>query len=559
MMQPDLLTRSLLNTALTLFRDRGYADVDPSHIAEQAGIPIDDLYSRFPTKQAFVIGLFERISQHLQSAVTEAPDSTVANRFRFLMQRVIALIEPYREMLRELLPAMLNPRDRIGVLGPSTDRIRAESQGVYALLVLGAQDRPAADQTDSLIQLLYFAHLGLIFLYLQDQRDDPEFVDNGLEFTCDMLTVVQKTLLCRQQNWCTNQIAQLFGFPRPDRISQRLDRLVRDYLHPPHDSAHFTQAENVLRELFRFRRLLPGSGQCETVPCRQCMALHLPKVQQVMSQGQPLTLVLPAFPAKSANLRKVTGALPDFGEELALRFLQDRCDAVAEIYEPGAQLIICSDGRVFSDIVGVDDDDVTAYRRSLIEMIERCNLQSLLVFDLDEVCSETDFSAMRGWLVDHYGEPLQALEQRTRQFADHQQLFNGIHRFMFEDLVERDQKLSRSQARKRSKDLAFEVIRRSNSWSRVLTELFPAALRLSIHPHSPHSDKIGILLGDADDLWLTPWHGVALLQSDRFQLTRRSEAEARGALLVERDGRASHFEMPDADSAVPVPGKMKSQ
>ena len=149
--------------------------------------------------------------------------------------------------------------------------------------------------------------------------------------------------------------------------------------------------------------------------------------------------------------------------------------------------------------------------------------------------------------MDQYAEPLEELRDRTRQHPHHQQLFNGIHRFMFEDLVERDTELSRTQVKKRSKDLAFEVIRRSNSWSRVVAEFFPDALRLSIHPHAAHSDKIGILLGDADDLWLTPWHGVAMLRSDRFLLTRRHLAEEQGAVLVERNDGFSHFEMPDHD------------
>ena len=156
------------------------------------------------------------------------------------------------------------------------------------------------------------------------------------------------------------------------------------------------------------------------------------------------------------------------------------------------------------------------------------------------------FDAMRSWLMEQYGDSLEDLQERTREHDHHQQLFNGIHRFMFEDLVVREPELSRTQARKQSKGLAFEVIRRSNSWSRVVAEFFPHALRLSIHPHAPHSDKIGILLGDADDLWLTPWHGVALLQSDRFLLTRRSVAEEQGAVLVSRDDRSSHFEAPPA-------------
>jgi L-tyrosine isonitrile synthase len=103
--------------------------------------------------------------------------------------------------------------------------------------------------------------------------------------------------------------------------------------------------------------------------------------------------------------------------------------------------------------------------------------------------------------------------------------------------------LSRTQARNRSKDLAYEVIRRSNAWSRLIGVIFPEALRLSIHPQAPHSEKIGIVLTPAEDPWLTPWHGVVLLQADRFVLTRRADAESRGGRLVLREDRPSHFEI----------------
>ena len=546
-MQPDFVARKLLNTALELFREDGYANTELSQIAEVADCSLDELYRRFPHKKAFIMGLYERFSQELQIYVADAPAGTVTDRFQFLIRKLLATLEPHRPILQQLLPAMLDPENRLGVLGPSTNRIREEVQGVYTLLVLGAQDAPTDDKTDALVQLLYFAHLGLVFLFLQDQSDDPQFMENSLALTADLITIGQKTLLPGRQNWFKGQLAQLLGFPRPDQLSARVNQLVQGYLHPPHDSAHYSQAENILRELFRFRRLQPGAGACESDPCPQCLALHLPKVKQAMAAGEPIPLVLPAFPAKSANLEKVTGPLPDLGEELALRFLQERCDAVAEIYQPGAQLVICSDGRVFSDVVGVEDQDVTAYRQALVEMIDRLGLKSLQMFDLDDVCPDLDFDAMRAWLMEQYAESLEALQERTGAHDHHQQLFNGIHRFMFEDLVARQPELSRTQARKQSKGLAFEVIRRSNSWSRVVAEFFPHALRLSIHPHAPHSDKIGILLGDADDLWLTPWHGVALLQSDRFLLTRRSAAQEQGALLIDRDDRPSHFEMPAAE------------
>ena len=62
-------------------------------------------------------------------------------------------------------------------------------------------------------------------------------------------------------------------------------------------------------------------------------------------------------------------------------------------------------------------------------------------------------------------------------------------------------------------------------------------------PQPPHAEKIGILLGPADDVWLTPWHAVALLEGGAWKLVKRHQAEELGARIVERDGRPSHFEL----------------
>ena len=175
MMQPDFVARKLLNTALELFREDGYSSTELSQIAERAGCSLDELYRRFPHKKAFIMGLYERFSQELQTCVVDAPTGTVADRFEFLMRKLLATLEPHRPILQQLLPAMLDPENRLGVLGPATNRIREEVQGVYRLLVLGSKNPPASDKTESLVQFLYFSHLGLIFLFLQEQSNDRQF------------------------------------------------------------------------------------------------------------------------------------------------------------------------------------------------------------------------------------------------------------------------------------------------------------------------------------------------------------------------------------------------
>ncbi len=437
---------------------------------------------------------------------------------------------------------MLDSTTRVGVLGAHSNTIRSGVQAIYRLLALGAEDTPQTDEIDQIVQLMYFAHLGLIFLFLQDHRTDPEFMENNIQLAGDLIELGRK-LLPRRATWLSSQAFRLMGLPSTDRIRNGVERLMTGFLHPAHDPVHYSTAENILRILFRFRRLQSGSDQCAKTPCDQCLALHLERVHQAVQAGVPITAVLPAFPAKSPNLSKVTGPLPDLGEELALRFLQDRCDEIREVYPPGMRVVICSDGRVFSDVVGVEDCAVTAYRNELTRMIEELQTSSISVFDLDDLHTDFGHQQMRSWLMEQYGEPTEVLERRTATVLQHQQLFNGIHRFMTEDLTVRMPGESRTQLRKIAKDLAFEVIRRSNAWSKLVADVFPEALRFSIHPQSVHSDKIGIMLGDTDDPWLTPWHGVVLLEINRYVLTHRADAEQRGAALILRDGRPSHFQI----------------
>lgn len=532
----------LFSRAMELFRRQGYSTVTLSDVAASAGVSLDDLYRHFPRKESFILKLYEQLASDLEGRVSDLPTGTMAQRFRAIVQAKLDLSAPYLEFLRYLLPSMLDPENRLGVLGPHVDRIRAHVQGVFSAVVHGASDAPPRERIPRLARMLYTAHLGIVFLALQDQTPERRLAPEALEVATELVGVAGR-LAGRKPGPIGRLIAWLLGLPRIDLLSERLDRLAAGYVQPPHDPAHFTLAENLLRDLFRHRRLQPGAGRCAVEPCPQCLALHLPRVQTTIALGEPIELVLPAFPAKSANRRKTLGPLPDLGEELALRFLQERCDAIRQRYEPGAKLIICSDGRVFNDLVGVADEAVTAYRLRLLEMIRNLGLESIEVFDLDDVRPGADHDLMRRWLCEEYAESLTDLEERTRRHPHHQQMFNGIHRFLFEDLIDREPGLSRTQARNQSKGPAYEVIRRSNAWSRLIAVNFPEALRLSIHPQPPHGDKIGILLTPAEDPWLTPWHGVALLQADRFVLTRRSEAEEAGARIVERDGVPSHFEL----------------
>lgn len=72
-------------------------------------------------------------------------------------------------------------------------------------------------------------------------------------------------------------------------------------------------------------------------------------IARYVAKGERIQACLPAFPFKSANkVYKVLGSLPDKAEELALDRLNTVCLRIQEIYAPGAQIVIISDGITYN-------------------------------------------------------------------------------------------------------------------------------------------------------------------------------------------------------------------
>ena len=85
----------------------------------------------------------------------------------------------------------------------------------------------------------------------------------------------------------------------------------------------------------------------------------------------PIQFCLPAFPCKSTNPRKTSSPSPDGAEYEAFCNLHQFCIDVQDIYPPGADFIVVSDGHVFSDCIGTDDTEVYKYTTAVKELSEK--------------------------------------------------------------------------------------------------------------------------------------------------------------------------------------------
>lgn len=301
------------------------------------------------------------------------------------------------------------------------------------------------------------------------------------------------------------------------------------------------------RELAReiVKRLINrGNFQSEVVSINHLNSIHEQKILDFINNDKKIQLILPAYPAKSGNSEKTHSPLPDLGEVESLRRLQALTEEISAIYEIGAEVIICSDGRVFSDLVGVKENDVTTYKFQIQEIVSRFELTSIKLFDLEDVYSSSlSFHQMREILENDFAIPIETIRLKTKSETAMARMFNGIHRFIKEDYLVIHSDLSKSQIQKISKDVAYKVIQRSNAWSKLVERKFPEAVRLSIHPQTLDSYKFPIQLLPCEEHWGTPWHRVPILKEGKLELMKKLDAIKLGAIQKSYMDQYVYFEL----------------
>lgn len=267
------------------------------------------------------------------------------------------------------------------------------------------------------------------------------------------------------------------------------------------------------------------------------------KIYALSFERKKLTFILPAFPAKSANRNKTIGDEPDYADVLGLRTLQAMASKLQNIYSPGVEIVICSDGRVFNDIVLVSDEALMTYKSGIKSIIAHERLDLLKVYSLDDCFKHQDYQLMRLALEQEYAISLDQIRYKMKSSPTYQSLFNGIHRFIKEDMQAICLNLSKNKLMEQSKEIAYKVLQRSGAWDGLLEKKFPETIRLSIHPYPITHQKFGIKLVESSDRWATPWHNVALQIGDSFQLVKRQQAIHFGAKLNWAEGEYAFYKL----------------
>ncbi|MCJ1399865.1 hypothetical protein MMC11_003068 [Xylographa trunciseda] len=280
-------------------------------------------------------------------------------------------------------------------------------------------------------------------------------------------------------------------------------------------------------------------------------------IQGYIDAGKPVRMIIPAFPFKSPNrVEKVLGASPDLGEELALVHLNGLCETVTEVYRPGAEITILSDGIVYNDILGIADDEVWEYGECLRALAISKGLQYIRFSRIGDVLGihhnglkkdeyMTHASCYRRELIAKFGDPNFDVRRQIKDDKDTCMTYRGYLKFLAVDLKRcssTEVTSTKAKFKNHVKDVATAMIVRGKIFAKALHSGFPDYVRLSIHP-SVGKTKLPIQLipQRTGAFGMTPWHCSIAVGIDGSYQTVHAADVALTHDLVYHNGRPYCF------------------
>jgi len=221
--------------------------------------------------------------------------------------------------------------------------------------------------------------------------------------------------------------------------------------------------------------------------------------------------------------------------------------ALYQVVPPGADVLILSDGLLYSEIFGVEKSDASSYLNNVRALRSQLNLSGTIsIVDLKEAIKLADngrgvFDSVNSFINKALSKYL-LLSHRQQDAEALESLITGIKWNMNSRSFTREYSeighwlSSNSKTYKKDilldwrslflKAIDYASLNLTLKWLDVVNQMFPTSVRATVHPKKDQLaiPKLGSVLA---------WNGVAISNSDSLQVMPLYEAISRGYQLRE--------------------------
>ena len=179
----------ILETALEIFREKGYEQTTMRAIADKAKLSLGNAYYYFHSKEHLIQAFYHRThEEHLAASVPALEkEHTLKARLLTLMRLKIETIEPYHEFAGVLFKTAANPESPLNPFSDETDPVRKESIELFAKAIDDTKTRIPKDLRAELPYLLWVYHMGIVLFWIHDSSPKHRRTYRLINHTVDLL------------------------------------------------------------------------------------------------------------------------------------------------------------------------------------------------------------------------------------------------------------------------------------------------------------------------------------------------------------------------------------
>lgn len=162
----------VLETALGMFRSKGFAKTTMRAIALEAGVSLGSTYYYFASKDELVLELYREsvIEQRVAATVALQDAHGLGDRLKAALHAGVDALTPYHGFGGAFISSALPPESATNPFGKASSQVRENAVGIFAEVIDGT--RVPHFLRSELPELLWLAYMGVVLFWVYDRSDN---------------------------------------------------------------------------------------------------------------------------------------------------------------------------------------------------------------------------------------------------------------------------------------------------------------------------------------------------------------------------------------------------
>ncbi len=197
----DQTRQRLVDTALELFRERGYERTTMRAVAERAGVSVGNAYYYFEGKEALIQAFYARSqAQQLEAAEKVlAAETGFEERLRGVLRAEVTAMEPYRRVAGSIFRVAADPTSPMSPFSVESHPVREAAKDLYRRVLDGSTEKAPPRLAAELPDLLWLYSMGIVLFWVHDPTPGAErtllLIDRSVPLVVRMVALSRYRLL----------------------------------------------------------------------------------------------------------------------------------------------------------------------------------------------------------------------------------------------------------------------------------------------------------------------------------------------------------------------------